>query len=530
MHIGIDLGTTFSCVAYIDDEGIPIVIPNSDRKETTPSVIWFDGKNAYVGEKANLRKQIAPMHISEFVKRNMGKPVEIPPGLYSDDDPNSPETAPYLINGFKYGAEGMSAIILRKLKKEAVRFFKNIGKIDKDMDERDVDLDAIITVPAYFGYKERQKTWLAGYAAGLNVKGIINEPTAAALTYGILKKEDMRVMVFDLGGGTFDVTILEMKRGEAVVKTSDGVHTQGGKEWDKIIEQHIYEEFYKKNGKEIPPNKHFEIQQKALDAKFALSESNEVTISISMEEGELDLKLYRSAPKSIDITNDLDMDVESPFYFDERSSDLLSLCRTITKRIIEKAGLTWGDIDEILLAGGSCRMPMISEMLSELAGRDIKKQIDGFSYDTAIAIGAAYYGQQKGCVKDVVSRSIGVKCAQDVQDVQDGRHFIDYIDYLIKKDTHLPAYAERRYRGGPNTVLEVYEGESTCPDECIRRGRISLHDINGPVIIKMEIDVNGIIKVIAEPPGAELVIRGDAIDDQRLNELRAMVQSVIINL
>lgn len=521
IDIGIDLGTTFSCVAYINDDGIPTVISNSDNDLSTPSVVWFDGKNAHVGKKANLRKMIAPLHIHEFIKRDMGKPVEHKPDLYSEDDVEVSIPAPYEINGFKYGAEGMSAIILRKLKKEAVRFFKKIRKIEESMDERDVDIGAVITVPAYFGDKERQKTWLAGHVAGLNVKGIINEPTAAALTYGLSQKENTRIMVFDLGGGTFDVTILEMNRGEAIVKASDGVHTLGGKDWDEVIQRHIYEEFYKKNKKEIPPDKGFDIQQNALEAKFALSESEETTISLSMEQGDLDIRLYCTAPKSELTENDFDMDIERAFYFNERSSDLLSLCRTICKRIVDKAGLTWGDIDEILLAGGSCRMPMIPEMLSELAGRNIRRHVKGFSYDTAIAMGAALYGKQKGCVKDVVSHSIGVKY------VHEGRHLIDHI---ILKNTHLPLRAERRYIGGPNTVLDVYEGESEHPDECIRRGHIPLYDIDGHVTITMEVDVNGIIKVFANPPGVKLVIKGDEIDDQRTKELRERVQAVVINL
>ena len=194
---------------------------------------------------------------------------------------------------------------------------------------------------------------------------------------------------------------------------------------------------------------------------------------------------------------------------------------TISKRIIDKTGLTWGDIDEILLAGGSCRMPMIPEMLSELAGRNIKRRVEGFNYDTAIAIGAALYGKQKGCVKDIVSHSIGVKY------VHEGRHLIDH---LILKNTHLPLRAERRYIGGPNAILDVYEGESEHPDECIRRGHIPLHNIDGHVTIRMEVDVNGIIKVFANPPGVKLVIKGDEIDDQRLKELLERVQAVVINL
>lgn len=523
MHIGIDLGTTFCCVAYIDDYGNAKVIPNSDGFDTTPSVIWFDGKNAYVGKKANDRKETSsPQLIYEFVKRDMGKPAELSHGLHLSNDTDAIETAPYEINGFKYGADGMSAIILRKLKKEAIRYFKRFKKLDDNVEERDMELNAVITVPAYFGDKERQMTWAAGYAAGLNVIGIINEPTAAALTYGFSRNENSRILVFDLGGGTFDVTILEVRHNGCNVVASDGANTLGGKDWDEVIQQYIYAEFQRRNNREIPPDKGFDIQQKALKAKFDLSESEETVVTISDENGDTDILLWREAPKDKGIKK-FDRSGGDGFYFDRRSSSLLSQCRTICKRIIESKYQQWGDIDDIILVGGACRMPMIGKMLEELTGKSIKRHIDGFSYDTAISIGAALYGQQKGLVKDVVSHSIGIKY------VQDGKYLIDY---LIKKNTHLPLCAERRYIGGKNAVLEVYEGESIHPDECRCRGRIPLYDIDGHVTIKMELDEHNGLRVIADypPHRIEKKFEGEEINDQRLKELRSKVQSVVINL
>lgn len=529
MHIGIDLGTTFCCVAFIDDNGVAKVIPNSDGEMTTPSIIWFDGKNAYVGKKAGELKSIPPFTRPpnfEFIKREMGKPVSIPSDLYSEGDPHAPIPAPYEIRGFRYGADGMSAIILRKLKKDAIRYLKKIKKIEESLEERDVQLDAIITVPAYFGDKERQMTWAAGYAAGLNVAGIINEPTAAALTYGFTIRENRQIMVFDLGGGTFDVTIL--KTGNICdVITSGGARDLGGIDWDEMIEQYIYSEFYRRTNRELPTEKSFEIQRKALQAKFDLSENEETIVTISTDERDIDIVLYRSTPEYEGVKRFARSD--NKFYFEERSKDLLSLCRAISEKTLKQAGekfereLTWGEIDEILLAGGSCRMPMIPKMLEELTGKKIKRRIEGFSYDTAIAIGAALYGQQKGRVKDVLSHSIGVKY------VHDERHLIDH---LIKKDTHLPVRAERRYIGGPNVVLEVYEGESVHPDECIRRGKIPLNDIDGHVTVIMELDEHNVLKVIADypPHRAEKKFEGEEIDDKRLKELREKVQSIVINV
>lgn len=524
MHIGIDLGTTFSCVAYVDDNSTARVIQNSDKKDITPSIVYFDGKNAYVGEKANIKKTVAPTHVYEFIKRNIGKPIEIPQGL---DEMDAPSPAPYEVNGFKYGAVGMSAIILRKLKKEAVNFFKKIKKIEPSLDEKNIQLDAVITVPAYFGDKERQETKLAGILAGLNVIGIINEPTAAALTYGFSRRDNCKIMVFDLGGGTFDVTLLEMNKGEATVIASDGAHALGGKDWDEVIQNYICSEFYEINNRSIPDEKIFDVQQKALEAKFELSEKEETVVALSMEEGELDAKLYRSILKSEGMGFEMEMEMDSArlFYFDERSSSLISLCRTICLGIMEKANLNWGDLDEIILVGGSCRMPMVSDMLEELSGRKIKKHIEGFNYDTAIAMGAALYGHQKGRVKDVVSHTIGIEY------VQHGR---SYVEHLIKKNQELPVRVEKRYRAPANAILNVYEGESIRPDECILRGRIELDNSDGYVTIILEADANGILHVTADyaPQGRKTIQLVNDLDsyDKNFAQLREKIQAITINL
>jgi molecular chaperone DnaK len=521
MHIGIDLGTTFCCAAFIDEDGVPKIIPNSDNGLTTPSVIWFDGRNAYVGKKANDRKELgANQPIYEFIKLDMGKPATIPADLYPEDDPHAPRPAAYEVKGFRYGADGMSAIILRKLKKDTIRYLKRIKKFDEGIDEKSAKLDAVITVPHYFRDKERQMTQSAGYCAGMNVIGIINEPTAAALAYGLTKRENMKIMVFDLGGGTLDVTLLETKGDECNVIASDGARELGGKDWDVVIQRYIYSEFERRNRRKIPEEKGFEIQKKALEAKFDLSENEQTTVSVSTEEGDTDIVLYRSAPED---KSALATDEERPFYFDEQSVKLIHRCRTICKRVMEDSGLEWGNIDEILLAGGACRMPMIPRMLEELTGKKIKRDLEGFSYDTAIAIGAALYGEQKGRVKDVVSHSIGVKVDRDGRDV---------IDFLIKKDTHLPASAKKGYVGGPGTVVEVYEGEFTHPGECVCRGRIPLKDIDGDVTVIMELDEHNVLKVIADypPHRVEKKFEGEEIDDRRLKKLKEMVRSIVLNL
>ncbi|MCB0259973.1 MAG: Hsp70 family protein [Calditrichaeota bacterium] len=526
MHIGIDLGTTFCCVAYIDRAGVAKVLTNSDAGATTPSVIWFDGARAYVGKKANLMKELPGQtnNIFEFVKRYMGHPIELPPGVSPESldmkEPWSREVA-----GFKYGAAGMSAIILRKFKLEAVRFFKREGYLDESFDEKTDLLDAVITVPAYFGEQERQDTRLAGVAAGLNVIGIINEPTAAALAYGLNHQEKKRIMVFDLGGGTFDVTILEMEYGKTNVLVTEGANTLGGKDWDELIQTHLFEAFRKKNQREIPDDKGFHVQQKALDAKHDLSRQPEVKVSINLPEGTLETVLYRSAPESQELADQFSME-DDKFYFEQSSTNLVSLCRRICTQAVSKSGLRWSDIDVILLAGGSCRMPMIPNMLEELSGKKIPRHVEGFDYDTAIAIGAALYGRQKGDVQDVIAHSIGVRI------MENNRY---YVDHFFEKNARLPLRAERVYAADAKATLAVYEGESIRPDECTRRGRVELNNPEGDVKVIMIIDDDGLLQVTAEYPNPDgesplreaLEIKNEAfISDKRIGPLKEKIQSI----
>ncbi len=543
MHVGIDLGTTFCCMAYVDDDGRVRVIPNADGERTTPSVIWFDGRQAWVGKKANQQKPTAGQHIYEFVKRDIGRPVELPPD-WRPDDPAPPQVAPYEVDRFKYGAAGMSAIILRKLKKEAVLYFKKAGTLDRATEEKSFDLAAVITVPAYFGEKEREETKLAGYAAGFDVVGIVNEPTAAALAYGFLRPADQRIMVFDLGGGTLDVTILRMRDGEPHVVSSVGNNTLGGRDWDALIEQYLYEAFRRANDRSIPddPQRLYEVQDLALRAKFALTEQASTEVVYSIDEGDLACTLYRDAPAD---RGEYDIPAaDDAFYFDERATDLLSRCQAICEAaLVERLPdgshrpLAWADVDEIVLAGGACRMPMIPAMLERISGRRIRRHVEGFDYDTAIATGAALYGLHRARVTDVVSHGLGVRL------VQEGRSFVDY---LIEKDTPLPAAARRAYRAGASARLEVYEGESRDPDDCSPRGELRLGNSDGHVAIDFALDTDGILRAAAtypvdaaghapadgpSPVREQLEIRNDLYRyDRRARPLRDKVQSLTINL
>ena len=529
MNIGFDLGTTFSCVSYISQNGQPEVIRNTEGDLTTPSILWFDGVKARVGRRANAMKESQPRNIVEFVKRDIGAPIEIQDELY-DDDQDAPIPKPYEYNGFKFGAVGMSALILRKLKLDALYFFKQKKMVQSNLTEAEFKPVTVITVPAYFGEQERQATRIAGEAAGLNVVGIINEPTAAALAYGLAMECNMKMMVFDLGGGTFDVTVLEMKHGNAEVISSEGDNSLGGKDWDDLIINEIFDQFYKTSGIDVPPENGFLIQRKALEAKFALSEQEEVDVHIKLLSGDqLFLKLYRSAPDSetVDLDMlDIDEDEERPFYFEERAQTLLSRCSAICERARKKSGLEWSDLDAIILAGGSCRMPMIAKMLKKMAGTKIRTKIQGIDYDTAISIGAAYYSLEMNRVRDIISHSLGIKYEEN------GRNFIEQ---FLKKNSYLPAFTERKFLADENAVLYIYEGEEKRPEECRLRGRIELDNPEGTVGISMHLNKHGILQVSADysPHGkktAEIKHEGYFATGaaEYLEQLREKVQAVTI--
>ncbi|NNF57205.1 MAG: Hsp70 family protein [Rhodothermaceae bacterium] len=526
------MGTTFSAVAYVAEDGLPRVIPSSDGEPTTPSVIWTDGRQAWVGQKAVLRKEIAPQGIVEFVKRSMGRPVALPPSL--KDDPEAPVPAPFEVGGFKYGAAGMSALILRKLKKEAVRHFQREASLDAGTDEANLLLDAVITVPAYFGDIERQQTRLAGYAAGLHVRAIINEPTAAALAYSHAQPRRRHLMVFDLGGGTFDVTILRTEEdGTAEVLASEGDRHLGGKDIDEVIQSYLYDAFLRANGTEIPLGRAFEVQRHALAAKLTLTEYPEARVQLSFPEGDLDVTLQRARPDG-DTRAAYDLDVDDPtFYFEDRLQSFLQRCRVLCTRALERTAfetpsgtrpMTWGDLDEIVLAGGSCRIPAVRRALMEWSGAPVR-QANTFDLDTAIAIGAALYGAHRERVTDVVSHSVGVELIDP-----EGRRVLDH---LLKKNEPLPAHAERSYPAPANAGLKIYQGESRRPDEALLRGKLALGNPKGRVAVILRADTDGTLAAEArwDDTVRTIPIENALFDfDGRAHTLREQVLDIHINL
>jgi molecular chaperone DnaK len=532
--VGIDLGTTFSAIAYVDALSQPQVIPNSSGSLVTPSIVCFNGRDAWVGEKASARKLRTPNDIYEFVKRDIGKPINSTRALYDDQQSDISDVAPYEVGGYKYGAAGLSAILLRYLKKQALRHFRKID-LTSETDDAKIVLPAVITVPAYFGEKERRETRLAGYAAGLDVVGILNEPTAAALAFGLMRREDQVILVFDLGGGTFDVTVLQMVSGDAAVLATRGDNALGGRDFDELIERFLLEEARRRTGVEVDESAGFEIQGLAREAKHALSEDGAYTVTFAHAGQDLDIVLYRSAPRGSDYDEDLlrsDGEI-SAFYFEERSASLLYHCRALCESVLEGVTINaisgqrparWSDIGEIVLAGGSCKMPMVGTMLERLARRRIRRHVEGFSYDTAIAIGAALYGTHRERVRDVLSHGLGVKL------IRNGR---EYVDFVMKKDSPIPQTVERSYRAAERAILEVWEGESEEPDECTRRGALELDNPEGQVTITLAVDDDGCLRVSASYPPfgrKEMEIRNDLFDFRgRAADLHRRIQGLTIN-
>ncbi|MER6505134.1 Hsp70 family protein, partial [Streptomyces sp. NPDC001455] len=362
--VGIDLGTTNSVVAVLE-AGEPTVITNTEGARTTPSVVAFAKKGeVLVGEVAKRQAVTNVERTARSVKRHMGDAQWRFPG--SGD-----------IDGKRYTAQEISARVLQKLKRDAEAYLGD-----------DVQ-DAVITVPAYFNDAQRTATKEAGQIAGLNVLRIINEPTAAALAYGLDKENDQTILVFDLGGGTFDVSLLEIGEGLVEVKATNGDTHLGGDDWDQRVVDHLVERFKNGYGVDLSKDKMAlqRLREAAEKAKIELSSATETTINLpyisASAEGplHLDEKLTRSQ-------------------FEQLTAALLERCKTPFHNAVKDAGVKVSDIDHVILVGGSTRMPAVTELVRELTGKDPHK---GVNPDEVVAIGASLQaGVLKGEVKDVL--------------------------------------------------------------------------------------------------------------------------------
>ncbi len=361
---GIDLGTTYSCIAVVDDlSGKPYVIPNAEGDVTTPSVVYFEVADArVVGKEAKNIAVLEPGSVVEMVKRNMGAP-----------------DWRWTFQGQEYPAEEISSYILRKVVSDAEA---NLGVRPEDV---------VITCPAYFGIPQREATAAAGRIAGLNVLEIINEPTAAAISYGLQDDQDQVVLVYDLGGGTFDVSIIEVREGSVSVVATGGDHELGGRDWDEEVVKFVSREWMQQTGSAEDPSASAETLQelwrRAEDAKRSLSARAETKVQVSHQGQRATVVLTREK-------------------FDELTRHLLENTISLTKDAIATAQqFGYADIGKFLLVGGSTRMPQVSERLKQEFGKE--PQI--LEPDQSVAKGAAVYGQ-----KLAIGRKISTEIAREL--------------------------------------------------------------------------------------------------------------------
>lgn len=390
---GIDLGTTYSSIAYVDEFGKAVIIPNAESERVTPSVVFFDEDSVVVGDVAKESSKIYPNEVVSFVKRSMGEPNFV-----------------FLHNSEEYRAEEISAYILKKLAQDA----------EQHLNEEVTDV--VITCPAYFGINEREATLKAGEIAGFNVRQIINEPTAAAIAYGSLDSTDDRVvLVYDLGGGTFDITMIDIRKDSVEVICTGGDHNLGGKDWDDRIIAYIVDMFQNETGTDEDilddPDTWQDIQLSAEKAKKILSQRPKTPIAVT--HGGKRVKLVLEREKFVELTEDLL----------ERTIDF-------TKDMLEEAkNKGYNDFDEFILVGGASRMPQLQKRIEETFS--IKPKI--FDPDESIAKGAAIYGWKLGLNDDLIRR-LAVKTDKPINRVDDIPELIETKE-LSRRDVKEAAQA-----------------------------------------------------------------------------------------
>jgi molecular chaperone DnaK len=483
--IGIDLGTTNSCVAVMEG-GDPVVIANAEGSRTTPSIVAFSDKGErLVGQIAKRQAVTNPDNTIFAVKRLIGRKFDSP------EVQKDIKVLPYKISkasnadahvaarGKDYSPAEISSMILQKMKKTAEDY---LGE---------TVTEAVITVPAYFNDSQRQATKDAGRIAGLNVERIINEPTAASLAYGLDKKGDKKIAVFDLGGGTFDISILEIGEGVFEVKATNGDTHLGGEDFDLRIVDYLADEFKKDQGIDLRSDKMAlqRLKEAAEKAKMELSSSTETDINLPF------ITADASGPKHMNIKM---TKAKMESLVDNLIDKVIAPCNMALK----DAGMKTGDIDEVILVGGMTRMPKVQEKVKEIFGKEPNKSVNP---DEVVAIGAAIQGGVlKGDVKDVLlldvtPLSLGIETLGGV------------FTKLIEKNTTIPTKKSQIFSTAadnqPAVEIHVLQGEREMATYNKTLGRFQLVGIppaprGMPQIeVTFDIDANGIVNVSAKDMG-----------------------------
>ena len=481
--VGIDLGTTNSVVAVL--EGCePTVIANAEGNRTTPSIVAFKGEEVLVGELAKRQAITNPDNTIRSIKREIGSKWK------------------EKFEGKDYTPQEISARILQKLKRDAESY------IGEDV------TDAVITVPAYFNDAERQATKEAGQIAGLNVLRIINEPTAAALAYGLENNEDQKILVYDLGGGTFDVSVLEISEGVFEVKSTSGDSKLGGDDWDERVMDWLVEKFKSSTGIDLSEDKMAmqRIKEGAEKAKIELSSTTETEINLPF------ITANDAGPQHL-------LEKLSRSEFEKITSDLVDRTKEPVTKAVKDAGLSFSDIQHIILVGGSTRIPAVQALVKSITGKEPSK---GVNPDEVVASGAAIQaGVLKGDVKDVLlldvtPLTLGVETKGGI------------MTKMIERNTTIPTKRSETFStaddGQTEVTIHVLQGEREMASGNKSLGTFNLTGIPSAkagtpqIEVTFDIDANGIVNVSAKDLGtgkeqAITITGGTALEEDEIERM-----------